>query len=651
MSVISAGTTTTTAFKVTGDTTGTLQLKTGAVPTTAIDISATQVVTFPATTTLDFTGTLLLGDGSAAAPTLAHSGDTNTGMFFPAADTIAFSEGGVEAMRLDSAGNVGIGTTSPSRKLTINENSGDAISVRSADTNFSSIGIGVSTGSAITYIQSTNSGSGTIQPLTFWTGASERARITSAGNVGIGTTSPGNFSGVSFGDSILDVNGAIQVRGDATNGVAIFQLGGDTFRKAIIYSSVGTDTPYLAFGVATSGSSSFVSEYARITAAGDMGVGTTSPASRLDVTGAFGTSTTAFTIYNNSGASASNIARIDFRVNNTFGGNERVAAIWGLNPNAGANNGGALVFATSANGTATTPTEKARFDQAGNFGINITNPSTFGKLAIQVDGTTTPTNLGNVGPSSINLYAAGNGGLTNSTTGIFGWNATTGIGSGIGFVRENGADWGTQIRFYTHPTSTTNIGDITERARITSDGCLAVGTTSGAGTSRLRAVNGNNTNGDFNIVGQLGPNAINTSSYQFIGGNYAGADNVYIYGNGNIVNTNNSYGTLSDVKLKQDIIDAASQWDDVKAFKFRKFRFKEEVSRNPNAPHQLGLIAQELEQTSPGLVDTTPDRQKEGETMKTIKTSVLLMKATKALQEAMLRIENLEAEVNALKAN
>lgn len=191
----------------------------------------------------------------------------------------------------------------------------------------------------------------------------------------------------------------------------------------------------------------------------------------------------------------------------------------------------------------------------------------------------------------------------------------------------------------------------TERARISSGGQFCIGTTGTAGDARLRVVNEDNTSGDFLIVGQMGGNAINTSSYQYIGGNYAGSDNVYIYGNGNIVNTNNSYGTLSDVKLKQDIIDAASQWDDVKAFKFRKFRFKEEVSRNPNAPHQLGLIAQELEQTSPGLVDTTPDRQKEGETMKTIKTSVLLMKATKALQEAMARIEVLEADMAVLKGS
>jgi hypothetical protein len=58
-------------------------------------------------------------DGSASTPAIRGT-DANTGIFFPAADTIAFAEGGVESMRIDSSGNVGIGTASPLVKFDVN---------------------------------------------------------------------------------------------------------------------------------------------------------------------------------------------------------------------------------------------------------------------------------------------------------------------------------------------------------------------------------------------------------------------------------------------------------------------------------------------------------------------------------------------------
>jgi hypothetical protein len=57
--------------------------------------------------------------GTASLPALTTTGDLNTGVFFPAADTIAFAEGGAEAMRIDSSGNVGIGTSSPGNTLDV----------------------------------------------------------------------------------------------------------------------------------------------------------------------------------------------------------------------------------------------------------------------------------------------------------------------------------------------------------------------------------------------------------------------------------------------------------------------------------------------------------------------------------------------------
>jgi hypothetical protein len=125
---------------------------------------------------------------------------------------------------------------------------------------------------------------------------------------------------------------------------------------------------------------------------------------------------------------------------------------------------------------------------------------------------------------------------------------------------------------------------------------------------------------------------------------------------GDVANSNNSYGSLSDVRLKQDITDASSQWDDIKAVRIRKYRMKSDFElaetineANPDAnwepPYYLGAIAQELEEISPGLIEHEGGE----ENMKVIKYSILYMKAIKALQEAMERIETLEAKVAALE--
>ena len=95
-------------------------------------------------------------DGSAATPAIRGT-DTNTGIFFPAADTIAFSEGGVESGRFDSAGRLGIGTTSPDAVLHATATTGKIVRGRnnyyqvrdarvvSTTTNFLSINFNAST--------------------------------------------------------------------------------------------------------------------------------------------------------------------------------------------------------------------------------------------------------------------------------------------------------------------------------------------------------------------------------------------------------------------------------------------------------------------------------------------------------------------------
>jgi hypothetical protein len=74
-------------------------------------------ITIPSGATLSSTDPLVFPAGTASAPAVTTTGDTNTGIFFPAADTIAFTEGGTEAMRISSNGNVSIGSTGSGNRL------------------------------------------------------------------------------------------------------------------------------------------------------------------------------------------------------------------------------------------------------------------------------------------------------------------------------------------------------------------------------------------------------------------------------------------------------------------------------------------------------------------------------------------------------
>jgi hypothetical protein len=117
VTTVQAGTVSAPAITTSGDTNTGIYFP--AADQAAITTGGTARLTV---TTAQFTGTLPWRgqNGTAAAPALSASGDTNTGIYFPAADTIAFAEGGAEVMRITSAGDVGVGTTTPAQKLDVN---------------------------------------------------------------------------------------------------------------------------------------------------------------------------------------------------------------------------------------------------------------------------------------------------------------------------------------------------------------------------------------------------------------------------------------------------------------------------------------------------------------------------------------------------
>ena len=137
-----------------------------------------------------------------------------------------------------------------------------------------------------------------------------------------------------------------------------------------------------------------------------------------------------------------------------------------------------------------------------------------------------------------------------------------------------------------------------------------------------------------------------------------------LYSDGDLINHDNSYGAISDERIKQDIVDASSQWNDIKALKIRHYKKKDDViTYGDKAQKELGVIAQELEASGMnGLVkpevtykdydaDVRNGIVKEGDVKdyKSVKYSILYMKAIKALQEAQTRIETLETKVAALE--
>jgi hypothetical protein len=290
---------------------------------------------------LSVNGVASFGDGTALLPSIANFGDLNTGMWFPAADTIAFSEGGAEAMRIDSSGNVGIGTTAPTDyyadNLVVNAQSEGGITLigTSAHENYLAWADGTSGTERYSGYLSYNHSSNFMRFAT--NGGSERMRITSSGNVGIGTTAP---------DAKLSVNGVASF-GDGTALLPSIANFGD-LDTGIFFPAADT----IAFsegGV----------EAMRITSAGNVGIGTTTPTTgsdygNLSLNGTLGGQLAFHT--GGTGKQFIYSSSTDLNIYNSIAGN--------------------LIFHTNS-------TERMRINSSGNVGIGTSSPDE--KLTVSGD--------------------------------------------------------------------------------------------------------------------------------------------------------------------------------------------------------------------------------------------------------------------------
>lgn len=238
--------------------------------------------------------------GVAAAPTFSFAGDEDTGWYSPLADTLAASTAGVERMRIDASGRVGVGGV-PQSKLSVNDlylNTTDAISglglsIQGSLNDYGGITLWDRDGNPAT----TNDGDTTVywgddvaDNLRFaYKGSglamSEKMRITSAGDVGIGTTAP---------NAKLDVSGSMHIGTTSTTGL-FFTPANDTLSISSLATLQKSGASLFIGSTGYTGQMFYTSnlERMRIDAAGSVGIGVTAPSQKLEVNGSISSTLTA----------------------------------------------------------------------------------------------------------------------------------------------------------------------------------------------------------------------------------------------------------------------------------------------------------------------------------------------------------------------
>jgi hypothetical protein len=352
-----------------------------------------------------------------------------------------------------------------------------------------------------------------------------------------------------------------------------------------------------------------------ILAGGNVGIGTTAPGAKLDILGT-GIITSKIKTSSIDGVALFN-AFNDANETNEFGtwGSSR-GGFGAISPNNGyifASNGLAIGTTTEIKfGTGASNTERMRITSTGRVGIGTTSPS--GRLSVSSDQ-----------------------GIINQLINI--------IGTQSGFAQE----WG-----FGFPSSSRDLRvyDYTnglERARFTSGGYFKA-SNSGSyynSTGASHELNQNQANwiaetrnsgstpyGFIIRYTAASPNV--TGDNQFIWCEDSTNSKFIVWSNGSVVNRTGSYGTISDVKFKENIVDATPKLADLMNLKVRNFNLKGESTK------QIGFIAQEFEEVFPNMVDVSTERGTDGETYKSIKTSVLVPMLVKAIQELSAKVTALE---------
>jgi hypothetical protein len=627
--------------------------------------------------TITTTGVFSHALGAVGTPSITFTGDLNTGIYSPGADQVAISTNGTGRLFVDSSGRVLVGrsTSIPVIRGVSFEPNLQVLASASIlqDAGGASLFLGrrlsVGNGAGLATIYFSGSdGTNVIQAaliaaevdgvpgtddmpgrLIFSTTAdaasspTERMRLDSSGRLGLGTSVPDGPIHVAASSNGF-ISHTFTNTSNGASAVNRIQIGNDTSNGAgqiVVYGSQHSTLPnVLDVNNATNAAMRLLTnntERVRITAGGLVGIGTAVPGFALEV--------------------ASNVDYQGYFVNNASGTGVVIGGISGAGAITSQSTATPLVFARGG-------IEAARIDASSRLLVgtstarsNYFNTSSFnGPLNIEV----TSGSSNRVASFVVNSNGAEAPifvlGKTRSTT--VGGNTAVIASDEIGFLSFQAADGSELVeaaRIEAVVDGTPGANDMPGRLvfSTTADGASSP-------TERMRITNlgvPRLFSSDSGLIQAISAGS-GTNENIFVGSHSAtstitGTNCILIKANGDIQNTNNSYTGISDIKLKENIVDAGSQWDDLKALRVVKYNLKPETNQETHT--QIGLIAQEVELVCPRLVKDNPDRDAEGNDLgtvtKSVNYSVLYMKAVKALQEAMERIETLEAKVTALEAS
>jgi hypothetical protein len=151
------------------------------------------------------------------------------------------------------------------------------------------------------------------------------------------------------------------------------------------------------------------------------------------------------------------------------------------------------------------------------------------------------------------------------------------------------------------------------------------------------------------VVMQYSAGTPNNASCYFMYAADATAARFQVFSNGTVENATGSYGTISDIKLKENVLDATPKLSDLMNVRIVNYNLKSDPDQK-----YIGVIAQELEQIFPGLVYESTDRDMEGNelgtTTKAVKYSIFVPMLIKAIQEQQAIIEGQDARIQSLEA-